>query len=249
MVNRALLVVMPGAAFVNDPIKISGTKLKNRTALLLAVAVPLCISAQSTGPAPSPPDCLFSFSQGPSKAPIQACEGDAAAVGSNPKIKAVMSLFGIPHNLVAFKSCPGGRFAAMPDRARVGHFIVQYPADSHANYIAPVAHELGHVFQMRIAGGLEALNTRVNSRKIELGADFLAGLAFNQKLSDMSNQEFEFNLKLLGSYEQKVDDHGKPDHRTQAFRIGHTRAEPYPELSIAESLDYFYQNHLSTIVR
>lgn len=181
--------------------------------------------------------------------PVQPCERDAAGVGSNPKIKAVMALFGIPNDLLAFKSCPGGRFAAMPDSKRDGHFIVQYPADSHANYIAPVVHELGHVFQMRVAGSLEALDPKVNSRKIELGADFLAGLAFNQKLSDLSNQEFETNLKLLGSYERKVDDHGKPDHRTQAFRLGHTRDEPYPELSMVQSLEYFYQNQLAVIVR
>lgn len=223
--------------------------MDTRTVLVLVVTTPLCIAAQGTGAALAPPDCLFSFSSGPSETPVQPCSGDTAAVGKNPEIQAVMALFGIPPSLVEFKSCPGARFAAMPDGKRKNHFIVQYPADSRSNYIAPISHELGHVFQMRIAGSLEALDSRANSLKIELGADFLAGLAFNKKLSKLNNLEFEANLKLIGSYEQKADNHGNPDQRTQAFRIGKVSQAPYPELSLAQSLDYFYQNHLPIISR
>lgn len=223
--------------------------MSTRAAFVLVLTAPFCISAQVASTMLSSPDCLFSFSQGPLKTPVQPCNGDVAGVAKNPQIQAVMALFGIPQSLVAFKSCPGGRFAVMPDSALSGYFVVQYPADAHANYVAPVTHELGHVFQIRIAGSLEALDSKVNSRKIELGADFLAGMAFNQKLSHLSNLEFETHLKLLGSYERKVDDHGNPDQRTQAFRIGFIRNEPYPELSLPQALDYFYQNHLSYIGR
>ncbi len=100
---------------------------------------------------------------------------------------------------------------------------------------------------MRNAGGLAALKPLENSRRIELGADFLAGLAFNISLKRLNSGDFETNLQLVGSYKVEASDHGAPEHRTQAFRLGSTRMEPYPQLTIIEAMDYWNANDYARI--
>lgn len=135
----------------------------------------------------------------------------------------------------------------MPDSSDNKRFLVRYPSTVKSNYLAPIAHELAHVVQMRNAGSLAALEPQKNSRRIELGADFLAGLAFNASLKSLDSGDFETNLQLAGSYKVETDDHGTPEHRSQAFRRGSNRKEPYPELTIVESLTYWNQNDYARI--
>jgi len=196
------------------------------------------------------PSCLYgTFTQGDERTPIEPCGADVKGIASDPSVLAVMRTFGIPSNAVVFQACPGGRFSAMPDGKVAGRFLVRYPSTAKANYLAPIVHELAHVVQMKNAGGLEALKPKENSRRIELGADFLAGLAFNMSLKQLNSGDFETNLQLAGSYKVEADDHGTPEHRTQAFRIGSTRRDPYPELTILEAMAYWNANDYARIRR
>jgi len=196
------------------------------------------------------PNCLFgTFTQGDEKTPIEPCGADAKGIGKDPSVLAVMQTFNIPANVVTFQACPGGRFSAMPAGSDSQRFLVRYPSTAKANYLAPIVHELAHVVQMRNAGSLAALMPTENSRRIELGADFLAGLAFNISLKHLNNGDFETNLQLAGSYKVEIDDHGWPEHRTQAFRRGSNRKEPYPELTILEALTYWNANDFPRIRR
>lgn len=190
------------------------------------------------------PKCLYgTFTQGDQKTPVEPCVGDIKNIKMDPAVLAVLRIFNIPRNTVVFSACPGGRFSAMPADADDGkRFVVRYPSAVQSDYLAPIVHELGHVLQMRSAGGLAALNPEINSRRIELGADFLAGLAFNLSLQNLNKGDFETNLELVGSYILKRDDHGTPEDRTVAFRLGAYRKDPYPELTIVEALNYWNLN-------
>ncbi|MBI3149221.1 MAG: hypothetical protein HYZ17_12000 [Betaproteobacteria bacterium] len=137
----------------------------------------------------------------------------------------------------------------MPDSSDGKRFLIRYPSQVGSNYLAPIVHELAHVVQMRDAGGLAVLNPRENSHRIELGADFLAGLAFNISLGHIGGGDFETNLELAGSYTVTVDDHGLPEHRTQAFLRGSNRKEPYPDLTILEAMRYWNANDYARIGR
>ena len=211
----------------------------------LAIHMPYLAAADD-----SVPNCLYgTFSQGDDKTAIGPCGADAKGIGTDPNVLAVMRTFNIPTDVIVFQACPGGRFSAMPDGNDVKRFLVRYPSTAKANYLAPIVHELAHVVQMRNAGSLAALKPKENSRRIELGADFLAGLAFNMSLKQMNSGDFETNLQLAGSYKIETDDHGTPEHRTQAFRLGSTRKEPYPELTILEAMAYWNANDYARIRR
>ena len=200
--------------------------------------------------ADSIPKCLYgTFTQGDEKTPIAPCGADVKGIGMDPNVLAVMQTFNIPTNVVVFQACPGGRFSVMPDSTDSKRFLVRYPSTARGNYLAPIVHELAHVVQMRNAGGLDALNPRENSRRIELGADFLAGLAFKESLKHLNGVDFETNLQLAGSYNVEINDHGLPEHRTQAFRRGWIRKAPFQELTILESMTYWNNNEYARIRR
>jgi hypothetical protein len=161
-----------------------------------------------------------------------------------------MHYFAIPPNVVSFRSCPGGRFSATPHETDSSRFVITYPSSTKSDYLAAVVHELAHVVQIRTAGGLNALDPKANSRRVELGADFLAGLAFNGVLKHLKFGNFETSLNLIGSYKAaKSDDHGLPGHRAQAFRLGAVRAAPYTELTTGQALDYFYGNDYARLAQ
>ncbi|WP_156924518.1 hypothetical protein [Derxia gummosa] len=196
------------------------------------------------------PNCLYGkYTQGNEETAVEPCGPDTKGIGADTDVQAVMRTFEIPPNMVAFQACPGGRFLAMPNVNDDGHFLVRYPSHVQQNYLAPIVHELAHVVQMRDAGNLAALDPKNNSRRIELGADFLAGLAFNIALRRLNGDDFETNLQLAGSYKVVADDHGPPEHRGQAFRRGLTRMDPYPNLTIVEAMRYWNANDYARIRR
>lgn len=198
----------------------------------------------------SAPKCFYGTTmQGDEKTPIEPCGSDVNGIGANTNVLAVMRTFNIPTNIVVFQACPGGRFSVMPEGDNTKRFLVRYPSTLKSNYLSPIVHELAHIVQIRDAGGIATLNSKESSRRIELGADFLAGLAFNMLLQHLNSVDFETNLELAGSYKTEVDDHGRPEHRGQAFRRGFIRLEPYPELTISEALTYWNSNDFARFGR
>lgn len=215
---------------------------------MLVVTLPMQLTAADD----RIPSCLYgTFTQGEEKAPVEPCLGDIKNIGMDPHVQAVMRTFNISRSAVVFSACPGGRFSAMPAGADDGkRFVVRYPSTVRSDeYLAPIVHELAHVVQMRSAGGLAALSPELNSRRIELSADFLGGLAFNLSLKHLNKGNFETNLQLVGSYNLEPDDHGTPEDRTVAFRLGVYRKEPYSDMTIVEAMNYWSLNDYQRLHR
>lgn len=210
---------------------------------LLAIHTPLSALSEN-----NIQDCLYgTFLRGNDSNPVEPCGADFMHLEANSQIIEVMKIFNIPRNIVVFQSCPSDRFFVLEDQSDSTKFIIGYPKSPRENYLAPIVHELGHVVQIRDAGGIDRLRSSRSSHIIELGADFLAGLAFSVGLSHLGGGDFETNLSLMGSYVHENDDHGLPEHRTQAFRTGLTRAYPHPELTMEESLRFWEENQYARI--
>ena len=211
----------------------------------------LTVSAKGQGR-----DCLYSFTVGDSPAPVAACgNGDPRGIGEDSRVRRTMEALGIPLGVVTFRGCAGQPFSASPDSRRAspgGQYSVTYPSDlsspMHA-MVAPIVHELAHVAQMRNAQGLESLRKNYESRRIELGADFVAGLVFATVLKSADLKDFLLNLNLIGSYRQReVETHGTPDQRSSAFRLGAFLEYPYNELPIRKSEQYFQENDYARVL-
>lgn len=203
-------------------------------------------------------NCLYSFhvGTGNSAKPVVACGyEDPRLIGDDARIKKTMEALGIPHALVTFRGCAGLDFSAAPD-TRVGagknQYVVSYPSDLQSPInvmVAPIVHELAHVGQMRAAGGVENLRRIYESRRVELGADFVAGLIFATALKGDDIKDFLLNLRLIGGYHVRdVESHGTPEQRTGAFRRGAFLQYPYNELSIPKSEKYFQENDYANLL-
>ena len=209
------------------------------------------VSTQSQGQ-----DCLYSFTVGDLPAPVAACGyEDPRGVGEDARVRKTMEALGIPLGVVAFRGCAGRPFSAGPDTRGAslsGQYVVTYPSDLNSPMnaiVAPIVHELAHVAQMRNFQGLESLRKNYESRRIELGADFVAGLIFATALKDADIKDFLLNLNLIGSYRRReVETHGTPEQRSSAFRRGAFLKYPYDELPISKSERYFQENDYARIL-
>lgn len=137
---------------------------------------------------------------------------------------------------VRFIGCGEAPFVTFPALGLSNsQFTIYYPTGAqlkHDDYLAPLLHELGHVFQMKEAGGYAKLKDSVSDsiERIELGADFIAG--FGADRLGLEPSSFLLNLSLVGSYNNRdLDNHGRPEDRAAAFRQG-----------------YFYKDKQTTIV-
>ena len=169
--------------------------------------------------------CLYALSHGAQATPIDPCpETDPLNLANDPDIQKVMRVLGIEPSQIRFKGCSGLRFSAAPDVMANGvieRYLITYPIEAAQSYLAPVTHELAHVLQMEMAGGLDPLREALGSRRIELGADYLAGVIFSNALQNIHVNQFQHNLSLMGRYiELDALAHGTPSQRTAAFRLG-----------------------------
>lgn len=198
------------------------------SALLFALAlVPALILDQPDRPGAFP-DCLNSSS---SKAPFHSsehtdCDGDPLDQANNKIIKEDEALLGISPRDVRFIGCAAAPFLTMPGSGLItSQATIYYPTGSKFEpdtYAAPLLHELGHVFQLKQSGSYAKLRSSLedSNERIELGADFIAGIA--AKKLGLKPADFLINLALIGSYNiQDKDFHGTPANRSAAFRIGY----------------------------
>jgi len=146
----------------------------------------------------------------------------------DPTIQRVIHELGLDSTKIVFQRCRNRGFST--SERRIGDLIsayVTYPDRDgrgyQTTYVAPLTHELGHVAQIQDAGGMGKLLQLLKLRNVELGADFLAGLALHRAHPSDSVLAYVTNLDLRGDYEIAVDDHGKPLDRTDAFRRGYFR--------------------------
>lgn len=191
-----------------------------------AIGLPIvlcCASAVvASGQEADPPwDCLHAVSVGRDGKPVIPCDPvDPFALSASPEVGAVMAYLGLPRGSVRFNGCKDAIFAAGIDPLRDGGYLVTYPLNAPDRILGPITHELAHVMQMRIGGTRKTKDTDYRAR-IELGADFVAGIVFKAEAGRLQGNDFENDVQLAGRYLEARDDaHGSPSQRGAAFRYG-----------------------------
>lgn len=165
-----------------------------------------------------------------------ACRGpDVAHVGENAEIRRTIEIMGLARATIRFAGCENGLFLTAPATGTASSsYVISYPAprasgnispDLMREYLAPITHELAHVLQLETRGGMPKLkrNGERKSLSIELGADFISGIAYArmQATTPAALNSFQQNLKLVGLYKEDIEGaHGTWEQRTTAFRFG-----------------------------
>lgn len=200
---------------------------KSRPLRSATFAVSLIAVLASVGGAAAklPDDCLNGGATNGDRRGRTSCTADARRYALASEVGAViraLELEGVP---IKFMACRAYGFSAASSPAGSPFSaIITYPAQGGVgigkSQIAPLAHELGHIVQLRQAGGLAKLRIVLPSIEREVGADFLAGYALRRMLIGQNVSDFASSLDLPGQYAPTDDDHGEPLLRTNAFRRG-----------------------------
>jgi hypothetical protein len=199
-----------------------------KTGLLVSV-VTLTVSLVTVRGSQNPvfPDCLnVSSPQNPFRPKDHAiCVKDVLNFGDDKTVRADEKLLGITPQEVRFIGCSEAPFVTFPALGLSdSSYTIYYPTGvqlAHEDYLAPFLHEMGHVFQLKQAGSYPRLEAALDNslERIELGADFLAGIGADRL--GLEPKAFLVNLSLFGSYNSSgVDYHGRPEDRAVAFRNG-----------------------------
>lgn len=199
-------------------------------------------------------DCLNVVEVGQSRARLVACgDTDPAHLANDSQVQRAMASLGISPSSVTFKGCEGAAFATIPDvlgTRTSAHYTITYPVASGTNYFAPIAHELAHILQIEAAGTLQKLRKAYVSKKIELGADFLAGLVLAEVLTRRGVNQFQANPEIYGLYrELDTNAHGTPAERTAAFRFGVYLDPSKIGSSMRLANEYFYADIYQDVLK
>jgi hypothetical protein len=150
---------------------------------------------------------------------------DESKLSDDKRVKHVIKSLGLNAAEISFRSCAGQPYHVSANQQRNENtiFVITYPLPVDKHYIAAITHELSHVKQIKVAGGMEALqNSYINrSKELELEADYISGVVFSSDLISFTINDFQHGLPLMGRYrELSHEAHGKPEERTSAFRLG-----------------------------
>jgi hypothetical protein len=214
----------------------------------------VCLASTAVGSATEPqlPDCLNSQSTQTLFNPgdHEGCIADQANFGQEGTILKAEQFLSISPSEVRFIGCNDAPFRTYPPSANGKTlFKVYYPTGitlSHNGYLAPLLHELGHVYQLKQAGSYAKLEASPNGsiERVELGADFLAGIVGSRL--GLEPKSFLVNLSLVGSYRGgDTLSHGRPEDRAAAFRYGYFYQES--QASINSSYSDFQDNLFAQI--
>jgi len=199
------------------------------------------------------PDCL-SFSSSASRfVPtdhLRECTTDALNLGDDEAIQGGEKFFNIAPEEIRFIGCAAAPFDTFPPLGlSKSQFTVYYPTAvqlTHDEYVAPLLHEMGHVFQLKQAGSYAKLKASLDdaTERIELGADFMAGIGADRL--GLEPKAFLLNLSLVGSYNNRdFDYHGRPEDRASAFRNGYFYQDK--QATVADSYSDFQDNRFAQI--
>ena len=166
------------------------------------------------------------------------CGDDQLELKKNPEIQLLVELYGLDPTDLTFEGCRNGSFST----TQIGStYTIRYPIDQDISYVAPLAHELAHVWQGRKVGSLKELFYKFPNgvKEIELGADFLTGIVFEESNGKFPKNLFQTNFSLSGLYfEQNEDAHGTPSQRAAAFRLGYFYTPKFDNLG--EAMETFH---------
>lgn len=184
------------------------------------------------------------------KTVITCPDSDPLNIRKDLNVLLIMNALGIKQNQVRFKGCSNLPYSAgmdTPLNEINRRYLITYPIQDKNKYISPITHELAHVSQMEVYGGLIQLSNKINSSKrIELGADYISGIVFSKILRHLDYYDFMDNFSLMGLYvELKEKAHGTPAQRVSAFRSGFYEKN---EHAINQAHDYFQQEIYGSII-
>jgi hypothetical protein len=211
-------------------------------------ACAVCTASPGAAEVQNETRCLFATTVGEERLAVGSCTAlDPLQLGRNEQVKKVMAAINAVPGSITFRGCPGDVYAV---RATSGtSYVVTYPPQVTQGFIAPVTHELSHIVQIRAAGGMAPLAQRYRSRRIELGADFLAGVLFRRVLPEVSRNEFQNHARLNGLYREQAERaHGTPVQRTSAFRIGVVGLNETPGMTLAQASEWFQEDLYASIM-
>ena len=197
--------------------------IRSRSIALLAGGLALAASAVSASAQET--DCLYS---GVSNEPTRNCTLDPYRIAAHPMTTELAREIGVSLDRIQFSGCQTGRFSvlSLPGASANPQYVIRYPVSSrysYDTYVGPIAHEFSHIAQLSAAGGRNELRAELEQSpdRIELGADFIAGIIFRRHVGRVDRAQFQNSRDLLGSYEVSgIFGHGTPDARLAAFRTG-----------------------------
>jgi hypothetical protein len=219
--------------------------------VVLGCLAPLLGTGLSTAQSPVFPDCLNLSPSTDQFRPTDHpdCSKDALDLGNDKAVHDGERLLNIAPREVRFIGCAAAPFVTFPAIGTNSNFTIYYPTDvqlTHDKYVAPLLHEMGHVFQLKQARSYANLKASLNDsiERIELGADFIAGFGANH--IGLEPNTFLINLKLVGNYNNHdFESHGRPEDRVSAFRNGYFYEEK--QSSVADSYADFQDNRFAQI--
>ena len=199
-------------------------------------------------------DCLYS-SAGNRQRDV-GCDNDRLHLGEEKSIALLLKNLGLDDSQVQFRSCDQTNFKVQylgsTEASTAGTFRVYYPVDDNLefeDYFGPITHELAHAAQISQSGGYAGFVSEFDSRRRELGADYLAGVMFSAFRGEISTGAFQHSLDLVGSYDdRKVQFYGCPEERTIAFRLGLFSGFSNERADIDRAHRYFQSVEFGTIV-
>jgi hypothetical protein len=166
--------------------------------------------------------CLFSETDGTDFA--EGCSADPLKLKDLSEIRQTLNGLKIDPGIVEFIGCHKASFSTrQAPNPTMRAYIIRYPilqGSDAVDYIAPLTHELSHVFQIEDFNGMAKLKSQLESKRRELGADYISGIVF-KNYSEVGKIHFQSNMSLIGRYrETPASAHGTPSERNQAFRRG-----------------------------
>ena len=138
----------------------------------------------------------------------------------------LLAAYGIEQENVQLLSCNnvGFRVATRDSRGVIQGqvYIPDRYEDAEIGFLLPaLAHELAHVFLEDAFKEEAPLTDFLETKEIELGCDFLAGLVFADMFDRDEASGYLVSDELSGSFFELDEDHGNSEERTNAFRTGY----------------------------
>jgi hypothetical protein len=174
---------------------------------------------------PERPAPEFLFGESGANALHEGCESDPRGIASHFSVLNILDTLELMDATIRFFGCERTEFKTgmVPGwDPSEDYFVVYYPVAPELDergLLPPILHELGHVYQLKHAGSMQALRAENESLKIEMGADFLAGLGSRYD-GIVRPVDFVASNNLVGLYRETSDQHGSPEQRTSAFVAG-----------------------------
>lgn len=224
-------------------------------AMFVATLASLVISGNAL--ADPPEACFYSLNATGLSSQSEGCRSDPLHVAALRDLSIAIKALALPADRIQFQGCAKTVFktAYLPGATAASRrYKIYYPIldQPYQNYVAPLVHELAHVYQIETTGDADKLLQRYANRllPIELGADFLTGIVARYYLVGARPNLFGDNLQLVGLYrESDVQAHGTPDQRIGAFRFGYFMSASKFRSQIARAYQEYDDNGFPMLVQ